>query len=244
MPPLLALLLCGACQAQGSRTEPQPVQPGPTLGAASPAAPSAATPTPAGSVIAAIEVADPTHVDLLDVYPQIKAIALRLQGDARLLEIHAFHVRRGTVDLSRDGRIVVQFRYNALDRSKPPGDEEVERPITVAIEGGTATAQLGTSAIRFRYDSGALPDPECSTITAWATAVASGVPDDSVATLHYHDNGAHSETSPVIWSLRVDGQNKLHREIDARTCAIVERRDDHVRPSPSKRVRRTDVDPW
>jgi len=244
-----------ACGRRGDRPiEPEPVQipgqpapdPGPTFSRPGASARRLEVP-PGADTAVTVEVADPEHVDVLEVYPQARALALRLQPEARLVSIIAFQVRRGTVDLTRDGRVSVEFDFKGLDAAKPPGEDKVERKVTVEIKGNRAAARMRPSATRLEdhgFLSGALPDPMCTTKKAWSTAVASGVPDDAVGTMHYYNNRTFSPASPAVWSLRVDGHDELRREIDGRTGALVKRWDGTGRHAATKGTGAPVVDPW
>jgi hypothetical protein len=180
-----------------------------------------------------LRLPDPAHVDVLDAYAAARAAALEIQPGAELFGISSHGFLHGTLDLTKtspDGgpgaSLLVQFEHTGQDTSGPAGtaaaknvakrhvDVWVERDglhLTI-IEGEAFARKSGARPL------GTLAEPTCSSRKAWATAVESGVPEDAEATFLL----VGDDLLPV-WSLRVPGQPGLHREIDARTCALVTR---------------------
>jgi hypothetical protein len=220
------LALTAACGRPSGLDEPAPP---PSAAAGASGVPVVPVP-PGADAAVALRVADPRRVDVLEVYPQAKALALRLEPGASLVSIRASHVRGGTLDLTGDGRISMDFEFKGVDPTKPPGQDSIEKSIGVEISNRIAVARVRAGA--HRLDGGrSLPDPECPTTRAWRTAVESGVADNAVATLLYYDNRPFSPASPTVWSLRVDGHDEMRREIDGRTGALVKRWDQPSRGS-------------
>jgi hypothetical protein len=70
---------------------------------------------------------------------------------------------------------------------------------------------------------GTLDTPRCTSDRMWKTAVANGVPANSIADIHLYNNGVFTPKSPLVWSVRVDGHDELRREVDAHTCALADK---------------------
>jgi hypothetical protein len=184
---------------------------------------------------------DPAHVDILDAYAVAKAAALEIQPGVELFGVSGAGFVRGTVDLGRavhDGGSV----GSADSAPKPPGtaaanagpdmsllfqfewagEGDAKRHIDVRVgPGGLRITNVEGAVFAHPKSSGGrtlgpLAEPRCSSRKAWATAVLSGVPEDAETTMLLRSG----EAGPV-WSLWVPGRPEHHREVDARTCALV-----------------------
>jgi hypothetical protein len=178
---------------------------------------------------------DPAHVDILDAYAAAKAAALDIQPGVELFGVSGAGFVRGTVDLSRaagpaaadagpDMSLLFQFEWVGEPGGAPrsPGEGDAKRHIDVRV-GPTGLRITNVEGAVFAHPKssggrtlGALAEPTCSSRKAWATAAMSGVPEEAETTMLLRSGQA----GPV-WSLWVPGKPEHHREIDARTCALV-----------------------
>ena len=164
---------------------------------------------------------DRTRVDPQVLFAPARRLAQLLEQGAELSNAFPFSthtpVRSGTVDLSKEGYLLFKFTFDYVDPTKAPGEDHVAGAITVRGEYGGLRAYRSVQA---GPRNAALPDPSCPATKAWQTAVDSGVPEGSVASLLYYD-AAPFGINAAVWSFRVEGHPELRREVDAQTCALV-----------------------
>ncbi len=171
-----------------------------------------------------LQLADPAHVDVLDAYAAARAAVLEIEPGAELFGISATGLSHGTLDFSStpppdagQGRsLFFQFeRAGAAD-----GGAGVRRHIEVEVKPGGLRITSVEGPVFARGSRGrslaALDEPTCPSRRAWAAAVESGAPEDATATLLLRGGDGR-----LVWSLHVVGYPLKHREIDARTCALV-----------------------
>ena len=184
-----------------------------------PAPPASAAAPPARSeTTRPLQLADPAHVDVLDAYAAAKAAALEIQPGAELFGISATGLSHGTLDLSGPGpSLLFQFDHAGV----ADGGARVKRHVAVEVKAGGLRITSVEGAMLAGTPEGrslaALDEPACPSRKAWATAVESGVPEDATATLLLRGGDGR-----LVWSLYLPRYPLKHREIDARTCELVQ----------------------
>ena len=193
-------------------------------GAAPVPTPSASVPITRSETTRPLQLADPAHVDVLDAYAAAKAAALEVQPGAELFGVSATGLSHGTLDLSGappsdaglGPSLLFQFEHVGGGGAGPRRHVEVE-----VKAGGLRITSVEGPAVARAPGGGSLAtleEPTCPSRKAWATAVESGVPEDATATLLLRGGDGH-----LVWSLHLPGYPLKHREIDARTCAVITR---------------------
>ena len=170
-----------------------------------------------------VRATDLTTLDLVTLYGEARAVALRLQPGAKFMSLVAFDLTDGVIDLTSEMRAVFTFEFVGTIEGAPPGKDVVQRTIRINAEHGKLVGTRSEHGVTTLKLNGGkfLHDPTCTSKAAWAAAVKSGVPKDAVVTLHFYDNRAFSPASPDVWSFRVNGHDEYRREVDGKTCAIV-----------------------
>jgi hypothetical protein len=237
---LVAIALTGTCAlvVMGVRGRTARVEGG-TPSAARPEPPAATTPEPASSAkpaaavaTEAIPVANPTRADLVDIYPHARALALKTNPQSQFVGITAFALKGGVVDIPTRALgpqpVLFEFEYLGFDKTKPPGQDKVEGAVTVHVTADGFQVRTSTGrAVHLRPDGffgRPLDAPTCRSAKMWAQAVKSGVPDNAVARITLQDNRRWTPEHPLIWRVWIDGHDEYTREIDAKTCKIVDKK--------------------
>jgi hypothetical protein len=171
-------------------------------------------------------VRDLRHVDLAELIDEAYREARTIDEHVALVEIAAHDVSGGTVDGRRTDRDAALYWFEVLlvDKAKPAGSDRVSFTVWVHLRGSRLTAlRSGAPAGRLAMAARprALPTPTCTSRQAWAAAVASGVPSDAIARIHYRAEG--SRGAPA-WSIDVAGHPELRRLVDSRSCKVGSRR--------------------
>jgi hypothetical protein len=187
---------------------------------------SAAAPLARSETTRPLHLADQSHVDVLDAYAAAKSAALDAEPGAELFGISATGLSHGTLDLSAapssDGgpggpSLLFQFDHAGV----ADGGARVKRHVAVEVKAGGLRITRVEGAMLAGTAEGrslaALEEPTCPSRKAWATAVESGVPEDATATLLLRGGDGR-----LVWSLYLPRFPLKHREIDARTCALVQ----------------------
>jgi hypothetical protein len=206
--PLVLGIVLWAITAAGARSASRAVTIAAGPGAGSPVP----TVTPAPPL-------GPRRVDAAELVKKARALALAETPDPVFSSAVFFNVTGGLVDTNDSNAGSIDFDFRTTDPNAPPGKDTSDAKLIVHVSKGNLTTTRMPWGAPDR--SRALDVPSCSSQSAWAAAVKSGVPENAVATLHLYDNRAFSPKSPTVWSVRVDGHDEYRREIDAKTCAMV-----------------------
>ena len=172
-----------------------------------------------------IQVADPAHVDPVELLDQARRIALRMDEHAVLMRISAIKgVSAGTVDVTGDGGVTYEFEWLYFDKSRPPGNDKVENGLWISARRGRFSVMELGHATSLSRTQGLRPDPapipRCSARAAWKAAVKSGMPETAVAWLSYAPAFPPRAGQPYVWDFRVEGHDELRRTVDGATCTI------------------------
>lgn len=204
--------------ARSVSTTPASTVPARRPGQPIPAEPCIAPPGTLADLAEPLRVHDPARVDLAELYDQAHSLVLRLEPNARLTAISALkEATDGTFD-SAEGNFSFNFEYRCLRAGAPMGQDLAQGMLLVFTQGGTVRASRvpvpEAPILAFR---GALREPPCSTVAAWATAVASGVPASARATFLYME--ATGNAGGASWLVTVPG-HPFKREIDGESCRL------------------------
>jgi hypothetical protein len=163
-------------------------------------------------------VRDPARIDLAELHDQARPMALRLEPNAKLVSISALKLAAGGAFDGSEGNFSFNFEYRCLQQGAPPGEDLIEGVVLVLAQAGTLHASRvpvrPAPTLMFR---GALPEPPCSTVAAWTTAVASGVPADARASFVYSE--ATGSVGGASWLITVPG-HPYKREVDGQSCRL------------------------
>ena len=184
-----------------------------------------------GQWMANIRADDPPRVDVVDLIPQVEALVEKLEPRAKLVHIHAGEVVAGTIDVRKPAAAAYEYEYEGLDKTQPPGKDEVKVAITVSAGESQLWAYThgGAHVLRMDLEGRPLENP-CPSKQAWKAAVKSGVPEDAVASFDY---GPSLDTEVPgtgggrvrrrEWTLRVKGHDELKRALTPETCEVFQK---------------------
>jgi hypothetical protein len=173
-----------------------------------------------------LQVKNGEHADLTEMLGFARTRALEKRPGAKLVGINAFGMHHGTADLDHkadNAYFLYEYEFVGFDKSKPPGQDKIEETITVRVQGHDAMVMVSPMAMHLKDPEvfgGELPPPGCPSKKAFDAAVASGVPDNSIARITYESEHGSKRTTWTIW---VDGHDEYRRVIDATTCAIAKK---------------------
>jgi hypothetical protein len=179
----------------------------------------------------AIDAPDLEHVDVVAIYPQVAALAQRLQPGAQLIEANINDAAPGTVDARGDARATFVFAFAGVDPAARIGAEKYGRMVRIAVRHAQlqGTVRDDNLAVHRLVDRGhprygALPAPTCPLVKVFEHAVVSGVPRAAVMSLDYLNERMSMPKTPFVWALHVKDHSELSRRIDAASCAVVDKR--------------------
>lgn len=212
----------GSSSAIVQATSSSPPPPVPTVHTPSIPSPGASMPGIAAPAVQTgnprVQSANPAAMDISSLIEQTAAFAQTKNARARLSRVVANNVVNGMVNATSGhaGTLFYVFRYQ--DPGMPAGADQVEGRILVSIHDGEMRAieQNHASSLDQEMDP-----PTCSSQSAWAAAVESGVEANAVATFHLYHQRSGRRNSRVVWSIRVEGHDEYRREIDAMDCSMV-----------------------
>jgi hypothetical protein len=164
------------------------------------AAPTAqGTPAPGACGIAAVceytSVPDPAHIEPVEILPEMRKLAQRVDSRAALTMILAQGVKDGTVDIA-SGYGSVSYHF-----ATPEG-------VLVVV-----VRKPYTSVWRGAVDEQVLPEPRCSMKAAFKAAAAAGAPTSKPVVMLYRV----SDSNSPVWSMTAENRQFL---VDATTCAM------------------------
>ena len=159
--------------------------------------------------------ASPQPTDALQLIREAVQQARQVTPETALESASFPELVNGLVDRSARHAGTVTMAAVTRVPNAPPGKDVNSTRTMASIANGTMRLTTTT----WSKPEAPLPLPECTSASAWKTAIQSGVPTDAVARLLLYREGFGAE-SPIVWSFRVDGHDEHRREIDARTCAL------------------------
>ncbi|MFO0553508.1 MAG: hypothetical protein U0271_34315 [Polyangiaceae bacterium] len=172
-----------------------------------------------------LEVPDAKHVDVDSILPQMMALARKVdeQAELRLVTVLSPLDAEGFIDLDHGDTpaVVLNFTVNYYDHTKPPGADLVSGYGSISTH-TTYCSPSSSPCLRTLYTPGintpgaAHPLPQCTLQRAWAAAIASGVPRNTVTSQATYGFWG----PPTFWSFTVAGHRELERNIDATTCKV------------------------
>ncbi|HTQ07826.1 MAG TPA: hypothetical protein VMI54_28425, partial [Polyangiaceae bacterium] len=156
-----------------------------------------------------ISAPDLKAVDPTSVIRQAIAAVRQRDSQCELTNVYIGMIGGAVVDTTGVGT-VVDFFCHFVDKTKPPGQDVSNHEWDVRVFHGYLTLDKSRG-----YGSGNDPpwqEPTCPFAQVWAAAVASGVPNNAIATVYYRE---------TAWSLSVDGHPEYDRTVNGATCRIV-----------------------
>lgn len=167
-----------------------------------------------------IEARQMDAVEIMDLWPQVRRMADRLQPGAALVAILAFETTHGRIDLTGDRLLVYTFEFVGDDPSLPAGKQAVERSLDIEARRGRLHGERHNGTVVRLKEWGSMEPPTCSSVRAWDAVTKSGVPDGVTSQMRYVDNG-RGPGGPWGWDIEVMGHEEHHRFVDGKTCAIL-----------------------
>ncbi|MEZ4308874.1 MAG: hypothetical protein R3F14_12625 [Polyangiaceae bacterium] len=166
-----------------------------------------------------LRVHDPARVDLAELYDQVAPLVRRLEPNAKVTTISALREAADGAFDSAEGNFSFNFEYRCLRAGMPPGKDLVQGMLLGFVQGGIVRAsRVPVPHAPTLERRGGLPEPPCSTVAAWTTAVATGVPANARATFLYME--ATGSRGGASWLIGVPGHDEYKREVDGTTCRL------------------------
>ncbi len=178
----------------------------------------AAVAVPVDGGVVPLTIADPTHVDPIDLFGQVKALVAKIEKRARLVRIVVPSLQQdGTVDVSKDRGIDYKFEYAYTEPGQPAAKSVYKGRINVQA---TATGLKATQAAALAQETVAehpLNDPKCALKKAWAAIAETSVPGASAARVSF-DWDARVKTG--VWRFGFGSRAVGDRVVDGGSCAL------------------------
>ncbi len=176
------------------------------------------TPTDGESI--AIQAADLRALDPAELIRQAHSEACRRRPDCALTYSYIGGVRAGLLDTTADSaNVLINIAYRATDPTKVPGEDVLDSGFAVRVREGKMYLQDGFPSSR---PEPVWPDPQCSFVRAWQSAVRSGTPGNAVADVYYRDGHGPRARSRLVWYIRVQSHLEWSRQVDATTCEVLD----------------------
>jgi hypothetical protein len=162
---------------------------------------------PAGKESVKISAPDPKALDPTSLIQQAGAAVRQRGSNCELTYAYIGTLSGGALDATGSDSLL-NFTCRSVDPNKPPGQDISDDEWSVRVFHGYLT--LDKSGFGSHEDP-PWREPTCPFSQAWATAVATGVPANSLVSVYFRD---------TAWSLSVNGHPELSREIDGSTCHL------------------------
>ena len=165
-----------------------------------------------------LTIADPAHVDPIDLFPQVKALVGKIEKRARLARIVVPSIQQdGTVDVSKDRGIDYKFEYAYTEPGQPVAKSVYKGRINVQA---TASGLKATQAAALAQEpilEHPLNDPKCALKKAWAAVAETSVPGASAAKVSF-DWDTRVKTG--VWRFGFGSRAVGDRVVDGVSCAL------------------------
>ena len=185
------------------------------------------SPPPSGAKTAEAGSFKPVSDSLSDLLVQADKLVKLKSPKAGLYAAYFSPVEKGKVKWTKRAAVSVEFQYRWFDKKQPPGKDLVAGSLRVFNELKPLVLKVGqesSSHMELAWKENGnlpLPMPKCTSDKAWAEAVKSGIPADSVVRVEYGRMPPYGPLQVFRWAFFVDGHPELTRNFDPHTCARI-----------------------